>query len=275
MWIGDVGQGAREEIDFLAPTEFQTGGDQAAPNYGWRLREGSIPTPASGIGGSCSTCIEPVYDYERPIADPPDPPNPDPVIFEINQYRGTTVIGGYAYRGPDPSLQGQYLFLDRFAETAGINYWMFDPDDDPYDSVQNIDSLMVPNVGTASGPVSMGEDAVGNLYIAYFSGEVFRIATDQLIAGDYNADGVVDSADEARWRQTFGTTGANLPTDGNRDGVVNAADYAIIRKFFGASVHAGGSGGSDTAPEPAAIVQCAGTVVLLASSALFRRRRMI
>ena len=36
LWIGDVGQGAREEIDFQ-PADFAGGA-----NYGWRLREGMI-----------------------------------------------------------------------------------------------------------------------------------------------------------------------------------------------------------------------------------------
>jgi hypothetical protein len=233
LWIGDVGQGAREEIDFQ-PAE-SDGGE----NYGWRLREGSIQTPAGGIGGACPGCIEPAYDYGRPGTDPEDP---------NNQYLGTTVIGGYAYRGPDPSLQGQYLFLDRSAGSGGINYWMFDPDD-PYGSVENIDSIMTPDVGSAGGPVSMGEDAVGNLYITYFSGEVYRIATNELLTGDYNADGDVNNGDIDRWRELFGRTGSNLAADGNGDGAVDAADYVLTRKLFGASVHSG-AGSSGTAPEP-------------------------
>jgi hypothetical protein len=270
LWIGDVGQSAREEIDFQAPIEFQQPDDdtELAPNYGWRLREGSIQTPAGGIGGPCSTCIEPVYDYARPMDDSPPI---DPAITAINQYRGKTVIGGYVYRGPDPSLQGQYIFLDRDGGTAGINYWMFNPDD-PYDTVQNIDLLMTPNVGSASGPVSMGEDAVGNLYVAYFSGEVYRIATNQLIPGDYNADGEVNGDDEVRWRQTFGMTGGILPTDGSKNGVVDAADYVVLRKFFGTSVHDGIAGGSITVPEPVSAA-IAGQVIVLGLLINDRRRR--
>lgn len=256
LWIGDVGQDEREEVDFQPAN---SGGGQ---NYGWRLREGAIPTPAGGIGGPCPGCIDPVYDYDRPIGD-----------FAVDQYRGTTVIGGYAYRGPDPSLQGQYLFLDRDGGTAGINYWMFDPDN-PYGSVQNIDSMMIPNDGSASGPVSMGEDAVGNLYIAYFSGEVFRIATNQVIRGDYNADGEVDDLDFARWRQTLGTTGAGLAADGSGNGVVDAADYVVWRKLFGTSVHDGAGSGA-TVPEPTTIGFLAVASVAISCTALFRRRRMV
>ena len=47
LWIGDVGQGQREEIDF------QPASSTGAENYGWRLREGH--DPHSGVGG-CATC---------------------------------------------------------------------------------------------------------------------------------------------------------------------------------------------------------------------------
>jgi len=261
LWIGDVGQSAREEVDFQPASS--TGGE----NYGWRLREGTIATPTGGVGGACAGCIEPVYDYARPTGN-----------AMTDQFRGTTVIGGYVYRGPDPSLQGQYLFMDRDANTdpniADINYWMFDPDD-PYDSVQNIDSMLTPNVGSAGGPVSMGEDAVGNLYIAYFSGEVYRIATNQLIPGDYNADGEVDDLDFAKWRETLGTSGAGLAADGSGNGVVDAADYVLWRKFFGASVHDGAGSGGGTAPEPATIGYLVAAFVAMGGTALFRRRRML
>ena len=57
LWIGDVGQSAREEIDFLSASS--AGGE----NYGWRLREGTIATPTGGVGGSTPPGnVEPVYD---------------------------------------------------------------------------------------------------------------------------------------------------------------------------------------------------------------------
>ncbi len=215
LWIGDVGQSAREEIDFQPASS--TGGE----NYGWRLREGTIATPTGGVGGTCSGCVDPVYDYGH----------------VSGLFGGTVVSGGYVYRGPDPSLQGKYFFLDsrNDANTANDNYWMFDPAN-PTGTVMNINSLLMANTGSHQFPVSFGEDAVGNLYIAYLSsGEVYRIATDQLLAGDYDADGDVDGDDYTAWRSSFGT--ANALADGNHNGVVYAADYVVWRKNLGASVH--------------------------------------
>jgi glucose/arabinose dehydrogenase len=261
LWIGDVGQGAREEVDF------QPASSDGGENYGWRLREGSIPTPSAGIGGPCSGCIEPVYDYQRPIADPAPI---DPAITAINQYRGVTVIGGYVYRGPDPSLQGQYVFLDRDGGTAGINYWMFDPDD-PYGSVQNIDLQLTPNVGSPFGPVSMGEDAKGNLYFAFFSGEVYRIATNALLKGDFDADGDVDDDDLDVWKAAFGSALPNPAADGNGNGVADAADYVTWRKNLGMSVHAGAGSGA-AVPEPIAVIYVIQLIGLSAAASIFRNR---
>jgi uncharacterized repeat protein (TIGR03806 family) len=81
LWLGDVGQGAREEIDRV-----QRGG-----NYGWNCREGSIaynscPTPATNF-------IDPVHDYGRTL--------------------GVSITGGYVYRGTQlPGLMGRYVFGD-------------------------------------------------------------------------------------------------------------------------------------------------------------------
>ena len=157
LWIGDVGQGAREEIDFLSASS--AGGE----NYGWRLREGTIATPGSVGGPPPPGNVEPVYDYNR----------------VAGAFGGTVVTGGYVYRGPDPALQGKYFFLDSRGSTnvADDNYWIFDPAD-PNGTVQNIDSLLTPNVGSPMFPVSFGEDELGNLYIAYLvSGDVYRIQT--------------------------------------------------------------------------------------------------
>lgn len=232
LWIGDVGQSAREEIDFQPSSS--TGGE----NYGWRLREGLIATPSGGVGGTCSGCVNPVYDYGRPTGN-----------AATDLYRGTVVSGGYVYRGPDPSLQGKYFFLDS-RNSAGIaddNFWMFDPSN-PSGTVTNINSLLTPNVGSVQFPASFGEDAKGNLYIAYIvSGEVYRIATNQLLPGDYNADGDVNNADYAVWRTTLGASAGSRPADGNGNGTVDAADYVIWRKNLGASVFDGAGAASGAA----------------------------
>jgi glucose/arabinose dehydrogenase len=230
LWIGDVGQGQREEIDFQPATS--DGGE----NYGWRLREGLIATP--GVGGAKPPGnVDPVYDYDR---------NNDP-------FGGTVVTGGYVYRGPDPSLHGKYFFLDsrNTAAASDDNYWMFDPAN-PFGTVQNIEAQLLEGILTLPQfPVSFGEDARGNLYIAYIaSGEVYRIVADSPIVGDYDNDGDVDVGDYDRWRANFGQSSrVVLPADGNANFSVDAADYVIWRK---ALTTAGSASGEELAavPEP-------------------------
>jgi glucose/arabinose dehydrogenase len=257
LWLGDVGQDNREEVDR------QPANAPGAENFGWRLREGSIQTP--GVGGAVPANYRaPVYDYGRPLSNPTN----DPAITAANQYRGTTVIGGYVYRGPDPALQGQYFFLDRSAGSgAGSNYWMFNPTN-PSGTIQNIDSMLVPNTGSASAPTSFGEDAAGNLYIAYIgSGEVYRINMAHP-TGDYDLDGNVDNDDYSVWRRSFGTTSVGLPADGYGNGTIDAADYVIWRNALPPGA---GSALDAVVPEPATAVLMA-AIAFIAWPFVGRRR---
>ncbi len=69
LYIGDVGQSAREEIDF------QSAGNGGL-NFGWDTREGTLPFEGPNEPGF----TDPIFDYGRPL--------------------GITVTGGYVYRGP-------------------------------------------------------------------------------------------------------------------------------------------------------------------------------
>lgn len=213
LWIADVGQGQREEINY------QPANSAGGENYGWVLREGTFP----GIGGERPPGnVDPVYDYGRG-----NPSNPG--LFD-----GQTTFGGFVYRGPDPELQGKYIFGDAPAR----RFWMLDPADiptapgDPPLTVESLTHLF----GEGSYPVSFGEDAVGNLYVTFLgSGEVFRLKTDALIPGDFDADGDVDAADMEYWNNGFGmAAGATYDNgDADGDGDVDGQDYLVWQQNFG------------------------------------------
>ncbi len=81
LLAGDVGQGAREEIDAVKPGR----------NYGWKIMEGMICYNAA----SCNTggLTLPLVDYGRD--------------------EGFSVTGGYVYYGDQvPSLYGMYIYGD-------------------------------------------------------------------------------------------------------------------------------------------------------------------
>ena len=93
LYIGDVGQAVREEIDF------QPAGSSGGENYGWKIMEGDLCT------GNTSGCDVPV-----PPCDSPELTDP---ILTYTHAQGCAVIGGYVYRGAAIArLQGFYVFGD-------------------------------------------------------------------------------------------------------------------------------------------------------------------
>jgi hypothetical protein len=107
------------------------------------------------------------------------------------------------------------------------------------------------------GVTSFGEDAAGNLYFVELGGELYKIVGPIIgtAAGDYNHNGIVDTADYVVWRQAVGDevpyyTGA----DGNGNGIVDDADYALWRANFALFPTAGAASGTgSSAPEPQSV----------------------
>jgi hypothetical protein len=97
------------------------------------------------------------------------------------------------------------------------------------------------------------------------------MAVTQLVAGDYNADGKVDTADYVLWRNSVGSV--NLAADGNRDGQIDQLDYQVWRAHVGeaaASAAARSSLGDIAVPEPASamllLIAAAGSATVSARS---------
>ena len=94
LYAADVGQNAVEEIDVI-----ERGG-----NYGWRIMEGDICTPA--IGSPCDRrgLVPPIHVYRHPA--------------------GFSVTGGFVYRSASvPGLCGVYLFADYVTQRVwGLRY---------------------------------------------------------------------------------------------------------------------------------------------------------
>jgi glucose/arabinose dehydrogenase len=163
MFIGDVGQDTREEVDVQ-----QASNPGGGENYGWRLREGTIATPTGNpvVGGS------------------PPPGNVDPIL-DYPHTTGQTVIGGYIYRGQQiPALQGVYVFGDYLGSEPGSTGKVFslNYDGTSASNFQDITSQLFP-IPTTGGNVnlanvsSFGEDAAGELYITDIgNGNVYKIS---------------------------------------------------------------------------------------------------
>lgn len=135
LYAGDVGQNAREEIDVILKGK----------NYGWNIMEGGLCTP--GVNRRCDkTGLElPILDYPRS--------------------EGTTVIGGYVYRGRSiPDLCGVYVYADYGnGRIFGLRY--------DGKSVTHHRRLL----DTGRSITSLGEDEQRELYVVDGAGEILKI----------------------------------------------------------------------------------------------------
>jgi peptidyl-prolyl cis-trans isomerase A (cyclophilin A) len=87
--------------------------------------------------------------------------------------------------------------------------------------------------------------------------------------GDYDFDGVVNTADFTVWKTNFGST-TNVAADGNGDGVVNAADYTVWRNSAVLGAGAASELGNSV-PEPSTVALVG--ILLIGSMALRRPPR--
>lgn len=102
-------------------------------------------------------------------------------------------------------------------------------------------------------------------------GNVVVQIDDVSLIGDYNGNGIVDAADYAVWRDTFGQVGMGLAADGNNDHQIDDDDYSVWRSHFGNSAGGGASAGSSsTVPEPGSLL-----FWLSAAAGAFLERRFI
>ncbi|WP_455378202.1 PQQ-dependent sugar dehydrogenase [Petrachloros mirabilis] len=143
LYIGDVGQGSREEVDVAL---FPNAGRQS--NYGWSVMEGFLCfNPPSGCNSAGLTF--PVLDY----------PHID---------NACSIIGGYVYRGTAiPALNGTYFYADLCA--GFVRSFIFQ-------NAQVTNQFNWSSLNPGTSITSFGEDAQGELYIMSLSGGLWRIA---------------------------------------------------------------------------------------------------
>jgi hypothetical protein len=149
LWIGDVGQTKREEVDFAAAPILGQGA-----NYGWNCMEGGLPGPSTDL--QCAT--PPVGGYVAPIFEYPhaDPGNGGAF--------GCAIIGGYVARDPGlGELSGRYVYGD-LCEGQIRSFCPAAPA-----ATDRSEGVEVENLN------SFGEDSSGRLYAVSGDGPVYRL----------------------------------------------------------------------------------------------------
>jgi glucose/arabinose dehydrogenase len=134
LYVSDVGESTAEEINLI----------RGGSNYGWSRTEG----------------------YFDP-AQFPDYTNP---IHAYGRTVGTTVVGGYVYRGQEDAFHGQYFFGDLNKSKV----WTMDVYGENH-PVTDVTADIKGDVPKFQNPGVFGEDALGNLYLAMFTGDILRL----------------------------------------------------------------------------------------------------
>jgi glucose/arabinose dehydrogenase len=139
LWIGDVGQGAWEEVD--RATRVGRGGQGV--NYGWHVMEGNA-------------CFQPSTGCNTTGLQPP--------IAVYDHSQGCAIIGGYVYRGSQALLRGAYLFSD---VCSGTIWSIVAGGPSP--------QTPTPMASTGLGITSFGEGESGTVYVTAQDGHVYRL----------------------------------------------------------------------------------------------------
>jgi glucose/arabinose dehydrogenase len=152
MIVGDVGQDSREEVDYEPA-------GRGGRNYGWYLREGTIPLP--GVSPSRQPAYwpltEPMADYPRTV--------------------GRSVTGGFVYRGAalPPSFVGRYFAADFFGGMYSVGLAI---DGQGEASVTDVIDHSA-ELGHPMFVPTFGRGLDGELYFASFiGGSIYKIVPD-------------------------------------------------------------------------------------------------
>jgi glucose/arabinose dehydrogenase len=144
VWIADVGQNAREEVNKVTPAQSN------AANYGWRCYEG-FSTFNTGGCQPASSYISPIFDYPHNGAT-----------------GGFSITGGYVYRGTlYPAMAGYYICADY----ASANAWVIN-------STTNASTLQA---GVPAEISSFGELENGELVAVTLTGSLYTVTTNSIL----------------------------------------------------------------------------------------------
>lgn len=132
IWIGDIGQGAKEEISIV----------RKGDNLQWPFREGDQSGPKDRPAALIGREQPPIHAYGRSV--------------------GRSVIGGFVYRGNRyPELKDKYLFADH--ETQDV--WTLTRTGSNSGQVNSLLRVPIEGSGTKDGISSFFEDSRGYIYL--------------------------------------------------------------------------------------------------------------
>jgi glucose/arabinose dehydrogenase len=156
FWVADVGQNAREEVNF------QPAASAGGENYGWRCMEGFLCTGLTGCTCNDPSLTLPIQNYGHGGGN-------------------CSVTGGYVYRGDAvPDFKGTYWYADYCSGSI----WSLRYDGVSVTELTELSAQLDPPGALAISLVtSFGEDANGELYLCDQNGEIFRLRSGNAFTG--------------------------------------------------------------------------------------------
>jgi glucose/arabinose dehydrogenase len=141
LYIGDVGQGAFEEVDVRTPAQ-----QRVLNNYGWRVWEGRSRYESGQQVNPRGRLVFPIITYSHS--------------------QGCSISGGYVYRGAAvPAARGRYFYGDYCEGTIwslrAVNGKLRGFRREPF---------------TVSNLSSFGEDSAGELYASSLDGQIYKLS---------------------------------------------------------------------------------------------------
>jgi Ca2+-binding RTX toxin-like protein len=247
VYIGDVGQGEREEINFVPA------GELSGANFGWHVMEGTL-----------------VYDDDTPGNPPPNSPLFTDPIFDYphDASGGFAVTGGYVIRGGGSGGQGLYIFADYGTD----NIWTLSAHEGGYTDLVLRNSQIVVNGGDLDNIASFAVDGSGRLYAVGLDGDLHRLSFNAG-AGD-GADTIDGGAGNDR---LWGGRGDDVLIGGQGADNLRGGDGYDTARYTGSSVGvrvalngsqgAGGDGAGDVLTGVEALIGSAANDQLTGSGA--------
>lgn len=138
LYIADVGQAEREEVDF------QAAGHPGGSNYGWDMAEGTLGTVPSGA-------VPPIFEYSHDL--------------------GQSITGGHVVRGGEPSVEGTYFLADFVSGRV----WSLKVMDGVAVGVTDRTGQIAGPDAPLEQISSFGIDGNGTLYAVSLNGDIFRL----------------------------------------------------------------------------------------------------
>jgi glucose/arabinose dehydrogenase len=146
VWIADVGQDAKEEVNKI------TSALASGANFGWRCYEG-IPISTSSAAGcqTPSSYISPIFDY------PHNPTN-----------GGYSITGGYVYRGSlYPAMVGYYICADYVTGNAWV--------------INSVTNAALIQTGVPTSIASFAELENGELIALTLTGSLYTVTSNTVL----------------------------------------------------------------------------------------------